>query len=191
MDANPNGFWVDQEFVLVWVAVVTFSLLTLIAMPLGAGEADNSQTSKSVVSENMINRWRKGNAKLGISLTVQVSKATYRSGEKIEAEMLIRNDSGKPVQVYVPGLHGRIKSSTKPQATGNSLSTDVQMVFGRPARRDRSDNVTLEPGEFLGRKFKLDQARAGEFTVTASYTTNPNASEYLLVVKSSVLKVTD
>ena len=80
MDANPNGFWVDQEFVLVWVAVVTFSLLTLIAMPLGAGEADNSQTSKSVVSENMINRWRKGNAKLGISLTVQVSKAKYRSG---------------------------------------------------------------------------------------------------------------
>ena len=80
---------------------------------------------------------------------------------------------------------------TRPGATGNSLATDVQMVFGRPAKRDRSDNVTLEPGEFFGRKFKLDQAHAGEFTITVSYTTNLEAKEYLLMVESSLLKAAD
>src|SRR5258708_7526166 len=98
IDVNPNRFWAGQGLVRAWVAVVTFSLLTLVGLPLGAGETNNSQTSKNVVSEKMLTRWTKQNAKLGISLAVQVDKATYRSGEKIEVEMLIRNDSGKPLQ---------------------------------------------------------------------------------------------
>jgi len=65
------------------------------------------------------------------------------------------------------------------------------MVFGRPGKPGDADTITLEPGEFLGRRFVFDQANPCAFTVSASYADKLDAKEYLLVVESAPMKMVE
>lgn len=191
MDANSSGFTAKFGLKGKWLAVAVLAVLAIAVANLEAGETNGNETTKSALSTPMSYRWEKQQAEQGISLVVQVSKAAYRVGERIQGEVFISNDSRKAIQVYVPGLKGAITRVLKPETKDAPPPTSSPMVFERPAKGGQADWITLEPGECFGRKFHGDGFVLGDFKVSAFYLNKADASEYLLVVESSLLKVTD
>jgi hypothetical protein len=189
MDAGLAEYKHPWKFRRRGLALVTREIVLAAALSLGVSGPDGNAAPGNAVSTVMLHRWTKQDGNRGLSLVIQVAKTEFRSGEKIEAEILIRNDSREAQRVLVPGLHGRVEYLSTGGRGGDASPADPPMVFGRPAKQDGSDTATLQPGEFIGRKFIFDQARPGEFVVTASYTEKLDAPQYLLVVESAQLKV--
>lgn len=189
MDANQtkqervSTFRFRKMFLLVFAACLS---AVVCVCAVGAGE---DTTTNKPLSNMTLHRWEKQNSQHGILLAIQVSKTEFRAGEKIEAEMLIRNVSGKAQRIFIPGLHGRVNVLPEVGAGSKALPVNHPMVFGRPGKQGDDDAITLEPGEFLGRRFVFDQAKPGAFTVSASYADKLDATEYLLVVESAPMKM--
>jgi hypothetical protein len=190
MDVKLSEQGRSRRFPRLKLALVTGAIVLGIAMCVGVSKASGDAATTQSVSIVMLHRWTKQDGNHGLSLAIQVAKTAFRSGEKIEVEMLIRNDSGKAQRIFVPGLHGRVKYLPTEGTGSEVFPVNHPMVFGRPAKQDGTDTMTLQPGEFVGRKFIFDQSRPGDIILTASYAEKLDASEYLLVVESSQLKVT-
>jgi hypothetical protein len=100
--------------------------------------------------------------------------------------LLIRNDLGQTQQVYAPGLVARLQPN---MSEFPPYVTYCAEQFGRGGNGDQSDFVTLCPGEILGHSAS-GFVPVGKFQVFGSYQADRRATNYLMRVKSPMLKVT-
>ena len=191
MGANRIHSKPDRLSEAVWLLAALCGLAIPACSRVQAAETDSNLGNNSAVSNAMFFRWEKQQKELEMGIVIQVSKTAYRVGEKIEGEILIRNDSRKSLQVFVPGLRGSITRVLKPTTKDSPPPLSHPMVFGRLPKLGQADVITLEPGECFGRKFHVDGFPVGEFKVSAFYAKISDASEYVLMVESPVLKVVE
>ena len=191
MGANRNHSKPGRLSQAVWLLAALYGLAIPACSRVQSAETDSNLGNNSAVSNTMSFRWEKQQKELEMGIVIQVSKMAYRVGERIEGEVLIRNDSRKSLQVYVPGVRGSIVRILKPATKDSPPPVSHPMIFGRTAKLGQADVIILEPWECFGRKFHVDGFPGGEFKVSAFYAKTSDASEYVLMVESPVLKVVE
>src|SRR5436853_3290136 len=95
MDVNSSDFAANRDLKGKWLTVAILAALAIAVAILEAGESNGNEPAKTALPIPMSYRWEKQQAEQGISLVVEVSKAAYRLGERIQGELFISNNCRK------------------------------------------------------------------------------------------------